>query len=85
MLACKFWPIFQGLKSHNFVTACSIEYYKSWLINGYIIQLNFGVQQLKIGKTIVTLHSFAWNVKYTNIEGFHRDYHIYQYCKYWNT
>ena len=44
-----------------------------------MIQLYFGVKQLKIGKTIGGLHLFVWNyVKYTNMKGFHRDSHIYQ-------
>ena len=39
-----------------------------------MIQLHFGVKQLKIGKTISVLHSFVCNyVKYANMEGFCRD------------
>ena len=39
-----------------------------------MIQLHFGVKQLKIGKTMGVLHSFVWNyVKYANMEGFCRD------------
>ena len=42
-----------------------------------MIQVHFGVKQLKIGKTMGVLYSFAWNyVKYANMEGFHRDSHI---------
>ena len=38
------------------------------------MQLHFGIKQLKIDKTMGVLHSFVWNyVKYTNMEGFHRD------------
>ena len=43
-----------------------------------MVQLHFGIKQLKICKTRV-LHSFVWNyVKYFNMEGFHRDSHIYR-------
>ena len=43
-----------------------------------MIQLHFGVKQLKIGKTMGVLHSSTWNyVKYANMEGFCRDSHIY--------
>ena len=47
-----------------------------------MIQLHFGVKQLKIGKTMGALHSFVWNyVKYTNMEGFCRDcYKFIQIC-----
>ena len=39
-----------------------------------MIQLHFGVKQLKVGKTMGVLHSFVWNyVKYANMEGFHRN------------
>ena len=42
-----------------------------------MIQLHFGVKQLKIGKTVGVLHAFVVNyVKYANMEGFHRDSHI---------
>ena len=42
-----------------------------------MIQLHFGVKQLKIGKAMGVLHLFAWNyVKYANMEGFRRDSHI---------
>ena len=41
-----------------------------------MIQLHFGVKQLKIGKTMGVLDSSAWNyVKYANMEGFCRDIH----------
>ena len=43
-----------------------------------MIQLHCGVNQMKIGKSMGVLHSFVWNfVKYANMEGFHRDSHIY--------
>ena len=36
-----------------------------------MIQLHFGLKQLKIGKTMGVLNSSAWNyVKYANMEGF---------------
>ena len=42
-----------------------------------MIQLHFGVKQLKTGKTMRILHSFVWNyVKYANMEDF-ADSHIY--------
>ena len=76
MLACKFWPIFQGLKSHNSVNS-SIESYKSWLINSQMIQVHFGIKQSKIGKRIGVLCIFVWNyVNYANMESFCRDSHI---------
>ena len=44
-----------------------------------MIQLHVGVKQMKIGETMGSLHSFAWNyVKYANMEGFRRDSHIYR-------
>ena len=43
------------------------------LIDGQIIQLHFGVKQLRMGKTTGVLHSLVRNnVKDANIEGFHR-------------
>ena len=42
-----------------------------------MVQLHFGVKQLKIGKTTGVLYSFVWNfVKYTNMKSFRRDSHI---------
>ena len=36
-----------------------------------MIQLHFGVKQLKIDKTMGILHSFVWNhIKYANVEVF---------------
>ena len=41
-----------------------------------MIQIKFCVKQLKIGKLVGVLHSFAWNyVKYTNMEGICKDGH----------
>ena len=54
-----------------------MEYYKTLHINGLMIQLHFGVKQMKIGESMGILHSFAWNcVKYANMEGYRRDSHI---------
>ena len=42
-----------------------------------MIQLHYGVKQLKIGKSMGVLRLFAWNyVNYANMEGFCRDGHI---------
>ena len=42
-----------------------------------MIQLHYGVNQMKIGKNMGVLCLFAWNyVKYANMEGFRRDSHI---------
>ena len=42
-----------------------------------MIQLHFSINQMKIAETMGALHSFMWTyVKYTNMEGFHRDSHI---------
>ena len=47
-----------------------------------MIQLHVGVKQLKIGKTMGVIYSFAWNnVKYANMEGFRRDSHILEFIK----
>ena len=51
-----------------------MECYKTLHINAFMIQLHFGVNQMKIGESMGILHSFAQNyVKYANMEGFCRD------------
>ena len=43
-----------------------------------MIQLHFDAKQMKIGETVGVLHSITWNyTKYANMEGFHRDSHIW--------
>ena len=45
-----------------------------------MIQLNFGVKQVKLDQSMGVLQSFAWNyVKYANMEGFHRDSHKFPF------
>ena len=46
-----------------------------------MIQLHFGIKQLKIGKTMGVLCLLLWNyVNYANMEGFCRDSHICLLC-----
>ena len=42
-----------------------------------MIWLQFGMKQMKRGKSMEVLDSFTWNyVEYANMEGFCRDSHI---------
>ena len=78
MLACKFCPIFQCLKSHSYLYNFSIEYYKSLFIDiaTWWIELHFCIKQLRIDGCMGVLHLFVWNyVIWANMEGFLRDIH----------
>ena len=72
MLAYRLWLIFQGLKSHNFVTAqCNATKLCTLLATW-----TSGVKQIKIAESMGVLQTFVQNyLKYTNMEGFCRDNH----------
>ena len=56
MLACKFCPICQSLKSHNLTNNSLLKCYTTLLINGHKLKVHSGVKHLKIAKSIDVLH-----------------------------
>ena len=75
MLACKFWLIFQSLKSHNSVNAqCNATKFAHYWLNELV---TLWCKANKIAESMGVLQSFVQNyVKYANMEGFCKDSHI---------